>query len=236
MKTLKHICAVLFSISLCAASVSCAHQTGGNPPAASEPAATAAAAPMTTAAETTTEPTTAEFTMTKPTTTKPQTTAKPTTKSTTAAPATKKPAATSAKPTTTKPKTTAKPTEKATTSIATYEAQALRLTNKARQKAGLKAFGTSAELQKYADIRAKEIKQKFSHTRPNGQDCFSLDPDLIMGENIACGQTTPQEAVDGWMASKGHRENILRERFTLCAVGCYYDKNSDTYYWVQLFG
>lgn len=236
----KRVFCVLSAISLCAVSGSCARQsadlpqTGSEPAAAPTSAAPAAAGPINTA----TASATAEA---LPTTQKPtvaNTTAKPTTvKATTtrpAAAATKKPT-TAAKPAE-KQTTTAKPAEKAKASVADYEAEALRLTNRERKKAGLKAFGTSAELQRCADVRAKEIKKKFSHTRPNGKDCFSLNPDLIMGENIASGQTAPKEVVDGWMASKSHRENILRERFTLCAVGCYYDQAGDTYYWVQLFG
>ena len=107
--------------------------------------------------------------------------------------------------------------------------------NQERQAAGVAPLGSSEELQRCAEIRVKEIKQSFSHTRPNGQDCFSVNPDLIRGENIAYGQTTPQKVMNSWMNSSGHRENILRERFTLGAVACYYDKASNTYYWVQLF-
>lgn len=107
--------------------------------------------------------------------------------------------------------------------------------NQERREAGIAPLSASDELQRCAAIRAKEIKQKFSHTRPNGQDCFSVNPDLIRGENIAYGQTSPQQVMNSWMNSQGHRENILRERFTLGAVACYYDKSTNTYYWVQLF-
>ena len=40
-----------------------------------------------------------------------------------------------------------------------------------------------------------------------------LDPPRI-GENIACGQRSPAEVVDGWMNSPGHRANILKPDFT----------------------
>jgi uncharacterized protein YkwD len=39
------------------------------------------------------------------------------------------------------------------------------------------------------------------------------------GENIAAGQATPKEVVDAWMASPGHKANILREEFTHMGVG-----------------
>ena len=235
MKTLDRILSVLFSISLCAALVSCAARTNDLPQPVSETTETVAETQSTTALPATAKPTTAKPTTTKaPTTAKPTTTKLKTTEPTTAKLTATKPW-TTVKPTTTKAPTTAKPTERTTASTADYEAEVFRLMNQERKEAGLAPLDTSDELQRCAEIRAKEIKQKFSHTRPNGKDCFSLNPDLIMGENIAYGQTTPQQVMDSWMNSKGHRENILRERFTLGAVACYYDKPTNTYYWVQLF-
>jgi uncharacterized protein YkwD len=49
------------------------------------------------------------------------------------------------------------------------------------------------------------------------------------GENIAKGQRSPQEVMDAWMNSQGHRENILSPNFTMIGVG-YYNG-----YWVQEF-
>ena len=37
---------------------------------------------------------------------------------------------------------------------------------------------------------------------------------LVVGENLAAGQTTPQQAFNDWMRSEAHRGNILDERFT----------------------
>jgi uncharacterized protein YkwD len=42
------------------------------------------------------------------------------------------------------------------------------------------------------------------------------------GENLAWGtgfEASPVEVVDGWMHSRGHRENILRDAFTHMGVG-----------------
>ncbi len=189
-------------------------------------------------ASTAAKPTTAEQTTVQPATTKPVVTTSTVVKPTTTKPAATTPTAakpTTAKPTETKP-TTAKPTGSAASVTVEYGAAALRLVNSERKKAGLEPLAANAELQRCANIRAKEIVQKFSHTRPNGQSCFEINADLVMGENIACGQRTPQEVVNGWMNSPAHRENILRKRFTIGAVGCYYDKTEKMYYWVQLFG
>ena len=39
------------------------------------------------------------------------------------------------------------------------------------------------------------------------------------GENIAQGQRTPEEVVQAWMNSAGHRANILNNGFTHIGVG-----------------
>ena len=40
----------------------------------------------------------------------------------------------------------------------------------------------------------------------------------IVGENLAAGPETPQEAVRGWMASPGHCQNIMDNRFSELGV------------------
>lgn len=51
------------------------------------------------------------------------------------------------------------------------------------------------------------------------------------GENIAQGQRSPQEVVQAWMDSPGHRANILNGKFTHIGVG--YVKSGN--YWTQQF-
>jgi len=41
----------------------------------------------------------------------------------------------------------------------------------------------------------------------------------FFGENISYGSTTPEDVVEGWMNSPGHRENILDTDFTHLGVG-----------------
>ncbi len=53
------------------------------------------------------------------------------------------------------------------------------------------------------------------------------------GENIAMGQTTPEQVMNGWMNSDGHRKNILSSNFTHIGVG-YVESNGQTY-WTQMF-
>jgi uncharacterized protein YkwD len=53
-------------------------------------------------------------------------------------------------------------------------------------------------------------------------------------ENIAAGQTTPQEVVQAWMNSPGHRANILNGNYTYIGVG-YAKGGSQRHYWTQMF-
>ena len=89
-----------------------------------------------------------------------------------------------------------------------------------------------------AQVRAEEIVTSFSHTRPNGSSFSTALKEQNVsyrgaGENIAWGQRSPEEVVNAWMNSAGHRANILNERFTTIGVG-HYQKGS-THYWAQLF-
>jgi uncharacterized protein YkwD len=65
----------------------------------------------------------------------------------------------------------------------------------------------------------------------------------IAGENIYRGRATPpedspEETVDGWMNSSGHRANILNPNVTHLGVGVYYytgDPQGYYAYFVQVF-
>jgi len=115
------------------------------------------------------------------------------------------------------------------------DAQAvLDLVNAQRTSAGLAPLTLSADLCGFAQVRAQEITVSFSHTRPDGTMPTSLSP-LIFGENIAMGTNmSAQMAMQLWMDSQGHRDNILRGEFKTLGVGCV--QSGDLIYWVQLFG
>ena len=118
-----------------------------------------------------------------------------------------------------------------------YEWEVLRLTNIQRVNNGLDPLTGFAKLQEAAHIRADELIEKFNHTRPDGTDCLTVLDEVGLtcwaaGENIASGQRSPAEVVNGtygWMNSSGHRANILSTHFSHIGVG------ENTYQWVQLF-
>lgn len=113
------------------------------------------------------------------------------------------------------------------------------LVNAARRDAGLSELELDADLCAVAQARAQEIAQSFSHTRPDGSSCFTILEEFgisyrAAGENIAMGQRTPEEVMDGWMNSSGHRANILNGTFTSIGVGYYVD-GAGAAHWVQIF-
>ena len=120
----------------------------------------------------------------------------------------------------------------------TVEMQVLKLVNAERAKYGLAPLTWDAvNLAPGAAIRAQEIAVYFSHTRPDGTSCFTAiaNPGMV-GENIAAGQRSPEEVVNDWMNSPGHRANILNARFTRLGVGYFYNSQDlYRYYWVQMF-
>lgn len=119
-----------------------------------------------------------------------------------------------------------------------YASQVVALVNAERAKYGLSALKVDSRVQQAAQVRAKETVQSFSHTRPNGSSFSTALTEAGVsytrsGENIAYGQSTPQQVVQAWMNSSGHRANILNENFTTIGVG--YTVSGGTAYWAQLF-
>ena len=92
----------------------------------------------------------------------------------------------------------------------------------------------SASLETTSVVRANEITTKFSHTRPDGTDWYTVNADLQYGENLAEGYNTADDVVNAWMASPTHRANILKPDFTTCAISTT-TQNGRTY-WSQEFG
>ena len=120
-----------------------------------------------------------------------------------------------------------------------YALQVVELVNAERAKAGLSPLSLHNGAADAALVRAQELKRSFSHTRPDGSNCnTALDQAGISyrgyGENIAYGQRSAEEVMQGWMNSSGHRANILNRSFTSIGVGHYKD-SSGTDYWCQLF-
>lgn len=121
----------------------------------------------------------------------------------------------------------------------TYASDVASLVNDERGDAGVRAVQSSPILDKLAAARAEECTETFSHTRPDGTDCFTILDGVITyqsaGENIAAGQRTPEAAMNDWMNSEGHRANILRDNYDYVGFGVYETDDDYGIYWVQIF-
>ncbi len=113
-----------------------------------------------------------------------------------------------------------------TVSQSTYEQQVVELTNQERAKHGLALLSIDSELAKVARAKSKDMAEHgyFDHTSPTYGTPFDMMDEFgvtyqTAGENIARGQFTPEEVVQAWMNSEGHRANILNPSYTHIGVG-----------------
>ena len=136
---------------------------------------------------------------------------------------------------------TDKPTQSQETNLESYKQEVLRLVNIERAKEGLGALRMDSQLSKVAQLKSQDMidNNYFAHNSPVYGTPFEMMRAhgityRIAGENIAMGQSTPQEVVTGWMNSEGHRKNIMNGRFTNLGMGVAQAK-SGRKYWTQMF-
>ncbi|MNQ81546.1 Cysteine-rich secretory protein family protein [compost metagenome] len=108
----------------------------------------------------------------------------------------------------------------------------------ARPLAWNSALGSAAQ----GHSRAMANGNYFAHRDPDGETPADRARDAgyrgrQIGENIAAGQGSPNQAMAGWLASPGHCANLMNPMFT--QVGAAYAANSRSdsgIYWTMLFG
>lgn len=126
------------------------------------------------------------------------------------------------------------------------EGNSTKTTYKANE---LAAYKYDVNLEAIAKIRAKELAESFSHTRPDGTLCFTCTvkdangKDVkTYGENISAGiRLTYDGAYDIWCETnekydgQGHRRNMLSPKFVAIGIAGFKADDGKTY-WVQEFG
>lgn len=125
--------------------------------------------------------------------------------------------------------------------IKSKEMEVIRLVNVERAKQGLQPLSYNWELSRVARYKSKDMANigYFDHTSPTYGSPFTMMKNFgirysYAGENIAMGYRTPEDVVNGWMNSAGHRRNILSPNFTQIGVG-YATNNQGVPYWTQMF-
>lgn len=97
----------------------------------------------------------------------------------------------------------------------------IKITNQYRQQNNLLPLKENELLSKAAIQKIDDMleKQYFDHISPEGKDVSDLLENvqykyIVAGENLALGYfESSKDLVDAWMASPGHRENILNSKF-----------------------
>lgn len=119
------------------------------------------------------------------------------------------------------------------TALRTMAVAAFEGANQQRVAAGLPALVWDNDLEVAAAVRAAECVQSFSHTRPDGTAWYTVNAQIMHGENLAYGYDSASSVVSAWMNSPSHKSNILYPSFTKGAIAIY--KSGSTYYFAQEF-
>lgn len=118
----------------------------------------------------------------------------------------------------------------------------LDLTNIERGKAGLSPLAFNSKLAAAAQKHSHNMAMQdfFDHRQMKERVEAEGYRYSLIGENLTVGNPTPEAAIQSWMNSQGHRENILNPNFRELGVGYYFLENDQgnvnyKHYWTQVF-
>lgn len=125
-----------------------------------------------------------------------------------------------------------------------FQTEMLNAVNKERTSRGLNALCMNKKLENAAQGHSNDMAAH-NYMSHKGSDGSTMSQRIkaagykrtACGENVAAGHTSVEQVMAAWMASKHHRDNILRPKFTM--FGCGYAYNEDStyqHYWTQNFG
>ncbi len=140
---------------------------------------------------------------------------------------------------------TSEPTAKKASTNFSFERKAFEEINQQRTAIGLPPLVWSDDAAKIARLHSENMANFnfFSHQGLDGSmvnnraDAFGINKWRAIGENIAYnrGYANPIEfAVESWMKSNGHRENILNDRWKESGIGIAITAEG-AYYFTQVF-
>lgn len=126
------------------------------------------------------------------------------------------------------------------------EMQAVYLGNLARRANGVAPLRMNAQLTEASrwfswDSVENQPANFCGHTDSQGNDAgtraFAAGwLGFLAAENAACAYVSPQDAINGWMASQGHRENLLNPGYREIGLGYYLRASDNRGYVTQDFG
>lgn len=133
------------------------------------------------------------------------------------------------------------PTESDTRSTSVIQ-EVVNLVNQERRKAGKSPLRIHSRLNASAQAHSNDMARNnfMSHTGSDGSSPFDRMKRYgynyrTAAENIAAGQSSPQDVMRSWMNSPGHRKNIINGNFRDIGIGYARGGRYGTY-WTQNFG
>jgi hypothetical protein len=124
-------------------------------------------------------------------------------------------------------------------------AEIISLTNQKRAESGLSPLGYNDALSQAARVKGEHMlaNNYWAHIAPDGTEPWGFFIDAgykyrYAGENLARDFSNPQSAIDAWLASPSHKDNLLSEKYNEIGVAVVEGDlgGVDTTIIVQLFG
>jgi uncharacterized protein YkwD len=133
------------------------------------------------------------------------------------------------------------PSHKLQTQGLVFEEELATLVNQKRKTLGLPPLKKSTLLGRVARNHSRDMSARdfFDHTNPEGQGPKARLEESgyawrAFGENIGCGQDSPQLIFEAWLKNNAHRENMLNPGYREIGVGFVAGGSCGTY-WTGLF-
>lgn len=116
-----------------------------------------------------------------------------------------------------------------------YEADVVTATNTERTAAGLLTLTPQACVDSFAEAQASRMAAEGRMQHQDLQPVLEACRLNRVGENVAYGYASGREVIAAWMASPGHRANLLTSQFRLIGVGAARDVHG-RWYSAQVLG
>lgn len=104
--------------------------------------------------------------------------------------------------------------------------EVIRLSNQKRAEAGLAPLQYNSALSQAAKAKGEHMlaNDYWAHTAPDGTEPWKFFTDAgyryrYAGENLARDFSNPQAAIDAWMASPSHKENLMSGKYKEIGIG-----------------
>ena len=113
------------------------------------------------------------------------------------------------------------------------EQEVFAVINTVREMTGLNILLWSDALAEDASVRARESAALFSHTRPDGRAWYTVDPDRMYAENLACNYFEASDLIYVWLKNPAHFKNLTGD-FHSIGTACYMAPEGNCYWALEM--